>query len=111
MEGRVCPAGMTEEQFEEAQRVFEVTQKAVADEQWRMCCLMASKQNGEMLGQTEFQLRDMVHRIGALTLEAAVNERRKKGGTKGAASPARGSRTVSAASAMPASSSGGRRGS
>jgi hypothetical protein len=43
MEGRACPAGMTVEQFEEAQRVFEVTEQASTDERWRMCCLLASK--------------------------------------------------------------------
>lgn len=90
MEGRRCPAGMSQEQFEEAQRVFEVTEQAAADERWRMCCLMASKRSGEMLGETEFELRNMVHRIGAITLEAAVDERRKKRDARGAASFAKG---------------------
>lgn len=79
MDGRTCPEGMSLEQFEEAQRIFEVTERATQDECWRMACLLAGKGNGEMLGQTEFELRDHVHRIGAITLEAAVNERRKKG--------------------------------
>lgn len=70
---------MTQEQFEEAQRVFEVTQQASTDELWRMCCLLASKQHGEMLGQTEFEMRGMLHRAGAKVLEAGVKERRKKG--------------------------------
>jgi hypothetical protein len=88
MEGRMCPEGMTPEQFEEAQRVFEVSRQAADEELWRMACLTASKKNGELLGETEFQLRDILLRLGARTLEAAVNERRKKGGTQAAASPA-----------------------
>lgn len=79
MVNRTCPAGMTAEEFEEAQRLYEVTEAAMAEERWRMCCLMAAKQDGEMLGQTEFELRAHVLKMGAMTLEAAVNQRRKKG--------------------------------
>jgi len=79
MNPRTCPEGMTAEQFAEAQRIFEVAQEAVVDETWRMACLMAGKQDNQLLGETEFQLRDHVHRIGGITLQAAVNERRKKG--------------------------------
>lgn len=79
MVSRTCPAGMTAEQFEEAQRLYEVTESAMAEERWRMCCLMAAKQDDEMLGRTEFELRQHVLKMGAATLEAAVNQRRKKG--------------------------------
>lgn len=103
MEGRTRPEAMTEEEFAEAQRVFEVSEKAVADELWRMSCLMATQKNHEMLGKTEFTLRGMVHRIGAITLEAAINERRKKGGTSVVALPA------AAANTMRNSSTGGRK--
>jgi hypothetical protein len=72
---------MSPEQFEEAQRIYAVTQQAANEELWLMSCLMASKEDRQMLGQTEFQLRDHVHRIGAFALENAVNERRKKGAT------------------------------
>jgi hypothetical protein len=103
MEGRWCPEGMTPEQFEEAQRVFEVSRQAAEEELWRMACLTAGKKDGEMFGETEFQLRDIVLRIGARTLEAAVNERRKKGGTQAAVS-----RAVTASTTR-ASSTGGRK--
>ena len=88
MEGRTCPEGMDQETFAEAQRLFEVTQQAMADEQWRVCLLMASKQNEHLLGPAEFELRDRVLRMGAIALEAAVNGRRKKGGIMEAASHA-----------------------
>jgi hypothetical protein len=103
MEDRVCPEGMTPEQFAEAQRLMDVTARAVEDERWRMCCLMASQQNSGLLGATEFRLRDLVLRVGAHVLEAAANQRRKKGGTMAAAS------RVPTASTMPALSGGGRR--
>lgn len=103
MEGRACPEGMTSEQFAEAQRLMEVTSQAVEDELWRMCCLTAGKQDRQLLGQTEFQLRDLMLRVGAIVLETAVNQRRKKGGTTAAASPAH------PASTTPALSAGGRK--
>jgi len=43
-----------------------------------------SKQDHELFGEAEFQVRDLVHRVGARAIEAAVNER-KKGGTEGRA--------------------------
>ena len=81
MDGRSCPAGMKPEEFAEAQRVYEVGKQAAEDELWRMACLTASKEDGELFGETEFQMRDILLRIGASMLENSVNERRKKGGT------------------------------
>jgi hypothetical protein len=89
--------------------LFEVTQQAFTDEQWRMCCLLAGKEDGQLLGQTEFEMRDHLLRMGAKALEAAVNERRQKGGTKAVALPARASMTAPAATITPASSSGERK--
>ena len=103
MEGRQCPEGMTPGAFAEAERVFAISQKAADDELWRMACLTASKQDDEMLGETEFQMRDILLRIGATALEAAVNERRKKGAIQAAALPALD------ASGMRASSGGARK--
>ena len=103
MEGREPVAGMSPEQYAEAHRLYEVTEQAMAEERCRMCCLMAMKPSGELLGRAEFELRDHAHRLGAVTLEAAVNERRKKGGTSAAASSA------GNASKTPSSSAGGPR--
>ena len=103
MEGRSFSGGMTAEERAEAERLFEVTQEAMADEQWRLCCLMASRKNDQLLGQTEFDLRDRVLRMGAIALEAAVNQRRKKGATTAVASHA------PVASTTPASLGGGKR--
>ena len=42
--------------------------------------LIASRPDSQLLGRTEFDLRDLVHRLAASFLETALNER-KKGGT------------------------------
>jgi hypothetical protein len=103
MEDRICPEGMTPEEFAEAQRLMDVASQAAEEELWRMCCLTVSKKDRQLLGETEFQLRDVLLRVGARVLEAAVNERRKKGVTTAAASP------VLPASTTPALSAGGRK--
>jgi hypothetical protein len=51
------------------------------DEADRVTQLLDSRPNDQLLGQTEFLLRDAVHRAGALALEAALDGR-KKGGTR-----------------------------
>jgi hypothetical protein len=46
--------------------------------------LLAESATEDLLGKTEFALRDVVLKLGAKTLEAATNERAKKRGTKAA---------------------------
>jgi hypothetical protein len=43
--------------------------------------LMASKDDRQVLGQTEFAVREHVHRLGAQVLESVLQERKKKGTT------------------------------
>jgi hypothetical protein len=50
----------------------------------RMTRLLASKGDTKLLGKAEFEVRDLVHKLGAKAIEAALNER-KKGATKGPA--------------------------
>ena len=88
MEGMGMAEGMTPEQVAEAQRNFEVMKKATEEDLWRIACLMAGKPDDQLLGRTEFEVRDHVLRIGAKAVETAVNGR-KKGGTRGAAPSAR----------------------
>lgn len=38
--------------------------------------------HGDLLGQKEYELRDAVHELGAKALEAAADERQKKGGIR-----------------------------
>ena len=75
---------LTAEQEAEAQRLAESIALKTKDELLQITRLLVSKQDHELFGQTEFEVRDLVHKIGARAIETAVNER-KKGGTKGRA--------------------------
>ena len=68
----------------EAERIFQALRQAAEDEHWRIAQLLASKADGQILGATEFEVRDLVHEIGAKAIQAAL-EGRKKGGTRGPA--------------------------
>lgn len=70
---------LTPEQELEAARMEELILAAVKDDIRQACRLLASKQNSELFGQTEFELRDIVHRVGAKAMEIAADERQKKG--------------------------------
>lgn len=70
---------LTPEQELEAARMEERVLAAMAGEVRQMCRLLAAKQNSELFGQTEFELRDIVHRAGAKAMEIAADERQKKG--------------------------------
>jgi hypothetical protein len=72
---------LTPEQIADAERIYQAFRNASENEQWRIAQLLASKPDHELLGQTEYQVRDLVHRIGAKAIETAL-EGRKKGGTK-----------------------------
>lgn len=78
---RTPDPSLTPEQVAEAERIYQAFRDAAEDEQWRIAQLLASKPDHELLGRTEFQVRDHVHRIGAEAIEAAL-EGRKRGGTE-----------------------------
>ena len=79
---------LTPEQQERAQILAEQALQAAEGEFRQMAELLASKPDGQLLGATEFQVRDVVHAIGAKAIETALAGR-KKGGTTGRAEPAR----------------------
>ena len=70
------------EQEQEAQRIFERLKGAFEQELLGMARLMASKKDQELFGQTEFDIRERVHRLGAQVLEVTAEERVKKGGVR-----------------------------
>ena len=70
---------LTPQQQAEAQRLFEALQRPFLDEARRLAGLLASKPDGQLLGKTEFEVRDAVHRLGAQALQAALDERKKGG--------------------------------
>lgn len=68
---------------EEEQRIYELLGKVSDQELRRMAKLLAGKKDSELFGQTEFELRDRVHDLGARALEAVAEERQKKGWIRG----------------------------
>jgi len=72
---------LSPEQEAQAQRLFDLLQHPFLDEARRLARLLAAKPDAQLLGPTEFEVRDAVHRLGARALEAALDER-KKGGTR-----------------------------
>jgi hypothetical protein len=72
---------LTPEQEAEAQRLAEVIVRKAQEEALLMARLLVSKADHQILGATEFEIRDRVHKIGAHALEAALNGRKKRGTT------------------------------
>jgi hypothetical protein len=79
---------LTAEQEAEAQRIAAILGQKFQEETLRIARLLASKPDAELLGKTEFEVRDRVHDLGARAIETALQER-KKGGTSGRASAVR----------------------
>lgn len=87
MAGQLPEIELTPEQEEEAARIEDIlTAKARAEVRY-VARLLASKSNRDLFGETEFQVRDAVHRLGAQGLDAALSDRKKRG-TKGRAASA-----------------------
>jgi hypothetical protein len=78
------PPQLSAEQEAEAQRIFQILKRTSDDDLLALARLLASKKDRDLLGQTEFEVRDRVHHIGAKAIETVLGER-KKGATKGPA--------------------------
>jgi len=63
----------------EAQRIADVFMARARVEAVQIGRLLATKGNSELFGETEFQIRDAVHGIGAAAMESALEERKKRG--------------------------------
>jgi hypothetical protein len=75
---------LTPEQEQRAEVLFQRIEELYREEARRVARLFVSKPDSQVLGKTEFQLRDIVQRLAMSTVEAALEER-KKGGTRGRA--------------------------
>jgi hypothetical protein len=75
---------LTPEQAADAEQIFLTLRQASEGEHWRLAQLLASKPDSQLLGATEFEVRDIVHEIGAKAIQTALDGR-KKGGIKGRA--------------------------
>lgn len=70
---------LPEEQARRAHEIYESLRSAADKDLRAMAELLASKPDHQLFGATEFQLRDIVHRIGASALETAARQRKKGG--------------------------------
>ena len=70
---------LSAEQEADVERMVDVVKGAAEVEIRQLARMLASKSNRELLGATEFVVRDGVHRIGARLLEAALEGPKKKG--------------------------------
>ena len=70
---------LSPEQEAEAERIYEQGMAQARVELKQAARLMVSKRNSGLFGETEFVLRDAVHRIAARTVDAALQERKKWG--------------------------------
>jgi hypothetical protein len=71
---------LTPEQEDEAKRLAQMISAKVQEEALGLARMLVAKDPAQMLGQTEFEVRQRVHQWGAFALQTALNER-KKGGT------------------------------
>jgi hypothetical protein len=98
----VMDSDLTPEQEAQARRLFDALKQTTDADLLALARLLVSKADADLLGATEFEVRDRVLRIGARALEAALDGR-KKGGTTAPAAPAPSAR-------RPRSSTGGKAG-
>src|SRR5256885_9831536 len=66
---------LSAEQQGEAELIYQRIRGAFDEEARRLAQLMASKETRQLFGETEYQVRDRVHALGAEVLEAAAEER------------------------------------
>jgi hypothetical protein len=71
------------EMSDDEQRLYERLREATDADLRRMARLLTVKSSKDLFGQTEFDLRDRVHELGAKALEMAADERQKKGRVRG----------------------------
>ena len=74
---------LTAEEEVAAERIYQSIRGKAEEHLRNMARAMAAKKPHEMLGRGEFELRDMVLKLGAEVLEAAVNDGVKKGRLSG----------------------------
>jgi hypothetical protein len=69
-----------EDLTEDERRLYERLGPLFEEQRLRMARGLSA---GPLFGKKEFELRDQVHSLGAQALEAAADERQKKGGIRG----------------------------
>jgi hypothetical protein len=74
---RVPDSELTPEQIADAERIYQTLHQASEEEHWRIAQLLASRRDDQLLGQTEYEVRDLVHKAGVKAIQAALDGRKK----------------------------------
>jgi len=72
------------DQAERAEQIFQELRQHSEAKLQQIASLLAGKPDDQLLGQTEFEVRDLINGFGADAIQTAVNQRKKRG-TKGRA--------------------------
>ena len=67
---------LTPEQEAQAQELAALVSEAIAADVLQVARLLVSKKTKDTFGQTEFQLRDLLHKIGARALEVSLAQKK-----------------------------------
>jgi len=67
---------LTPEQEAQAQELADQITQAIATDVLRMARLLVSKDTRHTFGQTEFQLRDLLHRAGVKVLQTSLAQKK-----------------------------------
>jgi hypothetical protein len=70
---------LSPEQAERAEQIFDSLRQATEADLRGIAELLACKEDSQLLGPAEFEVRDRVHTIGAKALQTALNQRKKRG--------------------------------
>jgi hypothetical protein len=62
---------------EEIRRTARELQEATADDFARMVRILRSRPDGQVLGQAEFEVRDLAHKIASVIVQAEVDARQR----------------------------------
>jgi hypothetical protein len=73
---------LSPDQAQRAEQIYQALRQGDDARLRQLAELLATKPDDQLLGQTEFEVRDLVHKLGADAIQAAVNQR-KKGDTEG----------------------------
>ena len=68
---------LSPEQADRAEQIFQSLRLATEADLRGLAELLASKEDRQLLGPTEFEVRDRVHKIGAKAIETAIDQRKK----------------------------------
>jgi hypothetical protein len=80
----MIPTDPAPEQADLEERIYQALRQSCDGDLREMAKLLASKPYEQLLGRTEFEVRDLAHDLGAKALQTALDER-KKGATEGRA--------------------------